>query len=156
MQGLGEYEVLGFDGFRLDACSVDLLYGISVFTHLSEYHRHLWLSEIARVLRPGGCAILTTHGEFVVFGDYASSGSVPISTPFVEKFGFFDGVPDKALGDDMDWYYRTSYHSRRYLNDNWARYLDIVDIIPASNAFRQDFVVLRKATQSGSVRSRAS
>lgn len=147
MQGLGRYEMLDLDGFRLETASVDLLYGISVLTHLSEFHQHLWLAEVARVLKPGGCAILTTHGEFAIYGDYALTGVVGILTPFVEKFGFFDGIPDNAIGADRDTYYRASYHSRGYLKTNWTRYLSIVDVIPATNAFRQDFVVLRKTAK---------
>jgi SAM-dependent methyltransferase len=144
MNGLGHYETLGFEGFDLETSSVDLLYGISVVTHLSEFHQHLWLSEIARVLKPGGCAILTTHGEFVVYGEYLSSSMVGIFHPFVDKFGFFDGIPDAALGTNLDTYYRASYHSRGYIKANWKRYLEIVDFVAAANAFRQDFVVLRK------------
>lgn len=48
------------------------LYGISVLTHLSgEMHRE-WLRELARVLKPGGAALLTTHGR--VFRPRLSSG----------------------------------------------------------------------------------
>jgi SAM-dependent methyltransferase len=144
MGGMGEYSTLGFDGFDLETNSVDLVYGISILTHLSEFHQHLWLSEIARILRPGGCAILTTHGEFIVYGEHLTSQSVGIFYPFVDKFGFFDGIPDTALGTNLDTYYRASYHSRDYIRTNWQRYLEIVDFVVAANAFRQDFVVLRK------------
>jgi SAM-dependent methyltransferase len=41
----------------------DLLYARSVFTHLSPELQHRWVGDIARVLRPGGVFILTTHGD---------------------------------------------------------------------------------------------
>lgn len=40
----------------------DLLYGISIFTHLSEAAHLPWLEELARVLETGGMALITTLG----------------------------------------------------------------------------------------------
>jgi SAM-dependent methyltransferase len=46
--------------------SFDLVYGLSVFTHLTIELQRAWLDELARVLRPGGLLILTTHGDAYV------------------------------------------------------------------------------------------
>lgn len=43
--------------------SLDLLLGISVFTHLPEADEGPWMTECLRVLRPGGLFLLTVHGE---------------------------------------------------------------------------------------------
>jgi len=136
---VGQVSLLSTKGFDLDSNSVDLLYGISVMTHLSEINQGLWLREIARVVKPGGAVILTTHGEV---SHYQSPSSVAL--PFIETFGFFDGIPDEAIGKEMNKYYRATYHDRVYLEDTWSLYFDILDVIPAANAFRQDFVVMRR------------
>lgn len=41
----------------------DVIYCISVFTHLSESSHHQWIAEILRLLKPGGLFIGTFHGE---------------------------------------------------------------------------------------------
>jgi SAM-dependent methyltransferase len=137
--GLGDIRLCARDGFDLRDSSVDLLYGISVMTHLSEYYQGVWLQEISRVLRPGGVAILTTHGELATYQAPQSVG-----LPFFEQFGFFDGFGDTAIGEQMSSYYRTTTQDALYVRDTWERHLAVVDIIPAANAFRQDFVVLQK------------
>lgn len=43
--------------------SVDAVYAISVFTHLSEAMHQAWIEEMLRILRPGGILVLTLHGE---------------------------------------------------------------------------------------------
>lgn len=40
----------------------DIIYGISVLTHLTFEAHFLWMQEIYRILKPGGLAVLTTHG----------------------------------------------------------------------------------------------
>jgi len=44
----------------LAAASFDLVYGYSVFSHLSEKAQDAWLSEFSRIMRPGGILMLTT------------------------------------------------------------------------------------------------
>lgn len=44
------------------SCSIDCVYCVSVFTHLSEEMHFAWLGEIMRVLKPGGIFMMTVNG----------------------------------------------------------------------------------------------
>lgn len=41
----------------------DVVYAVSVFTHLTEDRQLSWLAEFARIIRPCGLLLLTTHGD---------------------------------------------------------------------------------------------
>jgi SAM-dependent methyltransferase len=42
----------------------DLIFGISIFTHLSRESHFLWINELHRILNKNGILLLTTHGSF--------------------------------------------------------------------------------------------
>ena len=46
--------------------SFDVVFVVSVFTHLSLASQRRWVDELRRILRPGGAALLTLHGASYV------------------------------------------------------------------------------------------
>jgi SAM-dependent methyltransferase len=46
-----------------DTESFDLVYALSVFTHLPERLQAFWMGELRRVLKPGGVLVLSLHGD---------------------------------------------------------------------------------------------
>ncbi|MDQ3728733.1 MAG: class I SAM-dependent methyltransferase [Actinomycetota bacterium] len=134
--------------------SFDLLFSISLFTHLPEPRQDLWLAEVARLLRPDGVALLTVHGETAYQGFRAGSrpgisaaqlASLRKRVPLSQAGFVFEQEPSpdrRASGIDSEW--GLAFHCRTYIEEAWSRYLDVVDVLPAALNFRQDGVIVRK------------
>jgi len=50
----------------IPSASVDLVYALSVFSHLSQEQAIAWLAELARIVKPDGLILLSTHGAFAL------------------------------------------------------------------------------------------
>lgn len=114
----------------------DIVYAISVFTHLPEDMEHAWLADISRVMRKGGYALLSIHGE--AFFHQLS----PSALQTVRDKGFFYASVDSHT-NGLPQFYQDSYHLHSYIQDRWSQYFDVVKIIP-QGVDKQDLVILRK------------
>jgi SAM-dependent methyltransferase len=116
----------------------DLIYSISIVTHLPEDMQLAWLEELSRVMKPGGCAIVTIHGDWLFPTAHFSKSEV-------EKFkesGFYYYKGDTT--DGLPEFYRTTFHSEKYVRKAWGKFFDIEQIIPRGVNNHQDIVVCRK------------
>ena len=108
----------------------DLIYAISVFTHLGEEMQFAWLKELQRLAKPGGLLLLSVH-SIALLGDARASEA--------RKEGFVYSAARAAEG--LPDFYRTSWHSSGYIRDNWSQYFDIVEIVEKGINNHQDLVV---------------
>jgi len=118
----------------------DLIYSISVFTHLDEEFQHAWLRELQRVARPGATLILSVHGE----------STVGVLDPLVQQevkekgFLYITGAQGKLKLDGLPDFYQTTFHTPDYVKRTWSNYFDIVRYIERGINSHQDVVILRK------------
>jgi SAM-dependent methyltransferase len=125
--------------------SFDLLFGISVFTHLSERDQGEWLAELKRIAAPGAVLLMSVHGS-------ATMARVGLPMDMIGRWneeGFLDvganlGLDDVLAKTDKG-FYRDTFHSGAYVRANWGKDFEIVDIIPAYVGNLQDLVVMRRA-----------
>ena len=122
-------------GLETDDDSFDLIYALSVFTHLTDGLQLAWRDELHRVLRPGGRLLITTHGR-----SYLSR----LDTSEREQFERGELVVRWA--DIPGTNLCSAYHPERYLRETFARGFTFVELAPegARGNPTQDLVLLRK------------
>jgi SAM-dependent methyltransferase len=123
----------------------DVIYGISVFTHLREDVQFAWLQEVDRLLKPGGIALMTIHGPTTMNYAMMPADSYRIVTQRIAAEGFVITAENDQINEVIDEkdYYVNVAHSRDYIRRQWGRTFEIVDILPAF-IWTHDLVVMRK------------
>ncbi|HKI92810.1 MAG TPA: methyltransferase domain-containing protein, partial [Gaiellaceae bacterium] len=116
--------------------SFDLVYALSVFTHLTAELQLAWRDELRRVLRPGGHLLVTTHGRSYLprlVGD--------------ERKRFEAGELVVRWGEVAGSNLCSAYHPERYLHETFAEGFELVRLEPegARGNPTQDLVLLRRA-----------
>jgi SAM-dependent methyltransferase len=114
----------------------DLVYAFSVFTHLTEDLQVSWMTELSRVLKPGGHLLVSTHGESYAHRLNAAEGLEFASGHLVVKNEV------KAPGTNMC----AAYHPFAYVLDRMSVGLELVEFNPqgARGNPHQDLYVFRK------------
>jgi SAM-dependent methyltransferase len=114
--------------------SFDLVYALSVFTHLTAELQLAWRDELRRVLRPGGFLLVTTHGRSYL--PKLDDG---------ERAQFERGELVVRWGDIPGTNLCSAYHPEAYLRDTFAQGFALLEL-EAEGALgnpTQDLVLLR-------------
>jgi ubiquinone/menaquinone biosynthesis C-methylase UbiE len=121
--------------------SFDLVYSVSVFTHLDESSQFAWLAELRRVLRSDGLAALTIHGsrafdQFTrdeMVGAIRSAPQRIASHGSLEEAGFVYESAEPSRWNALRFMDRSgwglAFHSRDYVRDRWGDFFSSVRIL---------------------------
>lgn len=91
----------------LDNDEFDMVIGLSVFTHFSKELHYRWISELARILKPGGVVLFTTQGESYLEKLTASekkrfyTGSLVVRDNVLEGNRLFSAFQPKAFMEQL-------------------------------------------------------
>jgi len=131
----GQLPPLSFDdGF------FDVVYSVSVFTHLDESSQRLWLRELSRVVKPGGIVMATVHGDAA----QASCTEGEISQLQEHGFAFRIGHKGRWKLDGLPDFYQTSFQTREHVKRTWTQWFQLVEHAEGALHGHQDLVVLRR------------
>lgn len=95
--------------------SFNCVYAISVFTHLSEIMHSKWITEIERIVRPGGLLIITTHGDLTADRLLADEKQLYDSDRLVVRGGVKEG---------RKWY--ITYHPPKFIRHSLLGTFDVL------------------------------
>jgi len=141
----GRYEAIALTPpTHIESSSVDLVIGVSVFTHLTETDQFLWLAELRRVLKPGGYALVTIQSDYALLRCIQPQATRILLS--MNQNGIDDSVIGSRLSDvvgKQSDYYRETFHRHDYVIKHWSRWFDVVAIDMADHFSHQDYVALR-------------
>lgn len=135
------------------AGSFDLIYSISVFSHLDEPGQDRWLAELARLLGPGGRAVLTVHGAHAfdqfrhrrVRTAWCAPESFERGPLGTDEFLFVPYERSRWNRTDLpgvDPAYGLAFHGEAYVRERWGRWFQVDGVVPRRVTGWQDAVVL--------------
>ena len=133
----------------------ELVYSISVLSHLDEALQDRWLAELARVLAPGGTALLSTHGAHAFerfrtgavrtnWSDRSCFARGPLATgeivfvPYIRSIWNRGELPGVGTG------YGLAFHGEAYIRERWSRHFEVQAIAPHALTGWQDLVRLQR------------
>lgn len=128
----------------------DYIYGISVLTHIAPALQVKYVEELHRILKSGGLILLTLAGETALekeFRQKAPKRYARISDALASEGIFFENYNEERVrelpsGENQS--YGRTYHSRKYVRDNFEDKFDTSDYLPGELGGFQDLIVLRK------------
>jgi len=140
----------------LEDGSFDLIWAISVFTHITDYWAD-WLVELHRLLREGGLLVATIHGPLV------SDDCAPVPPDTRAERGELVRVSPYRVGMNVVRYGHpwdeggpAVFHSGWWIEQHWGRAFEIVSLREEGqagprNARGQGQVVLRRRDVAATV-----
>ncbi len=133
------------------ASRFDCVISISVFTHMNEKDQFFYLSEIARVTRPGAKVFLTVHGERALeraetekpIFDMLSVPEADINkTRALFPSPGFSFILQQGHLTTGEYDYGITFTAKAYIEREWSRYFDVVEVRSGAIHDFQDIVVL--------------
>lgn len=148
------FQCINLPSLPIADATYDLIYAFSVFTHIDELE-DAWLLELNRVLKPGGYVWLSIQSqatwkqiaskEHFMF-QHLKNNEPNMDGITIDEDLFLEAMPTEkyVFRFNNGVVYNTCvFHEESYINRQWGRIFDVIDIIRCGHDW-QDVVLLRK------------
>ena len=115
----------------------DLIYALSVFSHLDDEMQTAWLEELARILRPGGLLFFSFNGQHVVDAIAPTLSDTVFDGLETRGFHFLRNIGDGVLPE----WYQTSLQTSTHLERGLASAFSMVRHKPRAMGGWQDAMI---------------
>lgn len=122
----------------------DIIYSVSVWTHLPLNLQEPWLNEMHRILKPGGLALITTIGVYghdrrthLQAANYSREELISAGIKYCD-YEDTENIP--GVGKS----YGATYQTIDYTRNHWNKKFSILDIQEGIIDNLNDLVILRK------------
>lgn len=133
---------------------IEAAISVSVFTHIDEAATDFYIDELNRLLRPGGIAFLTLHGERALqraLADTAVATLMGIAGERLEQAKVtleqegFDFIEQYTHLTQANYRYGTTFVSQRKAEELFGRRFTVLRFVPGAIHSFQDLIVLERA-----------
>jgi SAM-dependent methyltransferase len=121
----------------------DAIYAISVWTHLNPEAATAWLTEMARLLKPGGLALLSTasHSQLAIHREHRRKLWADVSDDVFNRQGMvFRGRHAEEKGG----VYGIAVHTPEWIKSEWSKVIPVKESRVRAVAGAQDLNILVK------------
>jgi SAM-dependent methyltransferase len=144
----------GLSHLPIASSSIDMISAFSVFTHIDTFESG-WLSELHRILKPGGLVYLTVHND-ATWKHLQSAQANATSHHLLNRLCQIEPKTSEMLRHDIPAertvfryadvgpYRALVFHSNAYLHRLWGRFFEVLEIVPMGHGNCQSVLVGRK------------
>lgn len=128
----------------------DAIFSISIWTHLPLSLQLPWLEEMHRIIKPGGCALISISSaeslpirkkRLPMWEPYSEEDLEREGILFVE-YRYLEKTPEAYPGVTES--YGSALHDFNHVKETWGQVFSSVEIKPKAVHNSQDLVVLKK------------